>query len=186
MSIIRVASRYAQSILMLALEKGKLEEVHSDMQMLLRLETSNPDLGYMLKSPIVASDKKLNILKAVFANKADKLTLEFLDLVAKKDRSDLLIDIANEFLRQYNTHQGIQVAEVTTAFELNEALKREFIQMAKEISGLDKVEIIEKINPDIIGGFKLKVNDWQLDESLASKLNALRLEFSKNLYEKQI
>jgi F-type H+-transporting ATPase subunit delta len=185
MSIIRVASRYAQSLLLLALEKGKLEAVHRDMQMLLRLGGSNPDLGHMLKSPIVSSDKKLNVLKAVFDNKSEETTLEFFELVAEKDRSDLLIDIANEFLRQYNTHQGIQVAEVTTAFELGDALRKEFIQMAKNISGLDKVELNEKVNPEIIGGFKLKVNDWQLDESLASKLNALRLEFSKNLYEKQ-
>ncbi len=185
MSVIRVASRYAKALLELALEKGNLETVHKDMQLLLRLEKSNPDLAAVLKSPIVSSDKKLRIMKALFANNSSEVTLDFFELIADKDRSDMLMDIVREFQRQYNQHQGIQVAELTTTVKIGDELRAEFVRMTKKISGLQKVEIIEKINPDIIGGFILKVNDWQLDESLNGKLNSLRLEFSKNLYEKQ-
>jgi F-type H+-transporting ATPase subunit delta len=149
------------------------------------LEKSNPELTGVLKSPIISSHKKLSILKAIFSDNSSEITIDFFDLIAEKDRGDMLLDIIREFQEHYNAHQGIQVAEVTTTFKIGDSLREEFIKMTKEISGLQKVEIIEKINPDIIGGFILKVNDWQLDESLNSKLNSLRLEFSKNLYEKQ-
>ncbi len=81
---------------------------------------------------------------------------------------------------------GIQVADLTTTFPITEELRAKFIATVKEISGLEKVELNEKINADLIGGFVLKVNDRQLDESLSSKLRALRLEFSQNHYESKI
>lgn len=185
MSSIRVASRYAKSILELAIEKGVLEEVHQDMQLLLTLDESTPELGLMLNSPIVNSDKKLKILKALFPKGSSELTLPFFEIVSKKNRDNVLMEIAKEFHNQYNESKGIQLAIVTTTFPLDEKLRKEFVQIVKEISGLKDVELIEKINPDIIGGFILKVNDRQLDESLNSKLKALRLEFSHNLYEKK-
>ncbi|ERM81897.1 hypothetical protein P872_07095 [Rhodonellum psychrophilum GCM71 = DSM 17998] len=185
MSSIRVASRYAKSILELAIEKGILEEVHQDMQLLLTLDKATPELGVMLNSPIVSSDKKLKILKALFPEGSSELTLPFFEIVSKKNRDNVLMEIAKEFHNQYNESKGIQLATVTTTFPIDEKLKKEFIEIVKEISGLEKVELIEKINPEIIGGFILKVNDRQLDESLNSKLKALRLEFSQNLYEKK-
>jgi F-type H+-transporting ATPase subunit delta len=50
---------------------------------------------------------------------------------------------------------------------------------------MKEVQLEEKINPELIGGFVLNVNDRQLDESISSKLNALRVQFAQNHYEKQ-
>jgi F-type H+-transporting ATPase subunit delta len=58
--------------------------------------------------------------------------------------------------------------------------------VVKEISGLKTVQLVEKINPDLIGGYILKVNDRQLDESLSSKLRILKAEFTANHYESKI
>jgi F-type H+-transporting ATPase subunit delta len=68
---------------------------------------------------------------------------------------------------------------------LTDKQRTQLIAAVKEISGMKEVQLVEKINPSLIGGFVLKVNDRQLDESISSKLNALRVQFSKNLYEKQ-
>ena len=59
MSNQRVASRYAKSILELALEKGQLEEVHEDFQKLTTIANGNRDLSLLLKNPIINSEKKL-------------------------------------------------------------------------------------------------------------------------------
>ena len=74
---------------------------------------------------------------------------------------------------------GIQVAEVTTTFPLTTDLKKSFVEIVKDISGLDKVELVEKINKDLIGGFVLKVNDKLLDDSISGKLRTLRLRFAQ-------
>jgi len=96
-----------------------------------------------------------------------------------------LLEVAKEFIVQYNAYKSIQVAEVSSASGLTDKQRTQLIAAVKEISGMKEVQLVEKINPSLIGGFVLKVNDRQLDESISSKLNALRVQFSKNLYEKQ-
>jgi F-type H+-transporting ATPase subunit delta len=186
MSEFRVSSRYAKSLLELSIEKNALEGVLADMKQLDAIANVNRELGLCLKSPIITFDKKLKVLKALFEATGNAITLAFFDIVARKNRADLLLDISREFQKQYNVHMGIQVADLTTTFPITEELRAKFIATVKEISGLEKVELNEKINADLIGGFVLKVNDRQLDESLSSKLRALKLEFSQNHYESKI
>ncbi|MFD2034143.1 ATP synthase F1 subunit delta [Belliella marina] len=186
MSEFRVSTRYAKSLLELANEKGVLEEVLADMKQLSAVATANREFALSLKSPIINFDKKLKVLTALFEKSSNAMTMAFYGIVARKNRADLLVDIAREFQKQYNLHKGIQVADLTTTFPITDELRSKFVSVVKEISGLDKIELVEKIDTDIIGGFVLKVNDRQLDESLSSKLKALRLEFSYNHYESKI
>ena len=129
MSNIKVASRYASSLLDLSVEKNALEAVIGDMKMLLSIAEQNRDLGLTLKSPIVTYDKKFNILKALFGKTANEITMSFFDLVTRKNRSNVLIPTAQEFLRQYNEYKGIQVAEVTVTLPLTEKLKKEKLRL---------------------------------------------------------
>ncbi|AWW30322.1 ATP synthase F1 subunit delta [Echinicola strongylocentroti] len=186
MSVKRVASRYAKSLLELADERGILKEVHQDMESLLAVAGSNRDFALMLKSPIVKPDVKAKVINKIFSGTAQELTLSFYDIISRKHREDIIADIAKAFLELYNLHQGIQIAEVTTTFAMNDELRATFAETVKEISGKEKVELVEKVDKDIIGGFVLRVNDRQLDESMNSKLKALKLQFSNNHYEKQI
>lgn len=186
MSNQRVASRYAKSIMELSLEKGRLEEVHADFERLTALGKSNRELAVVLNNPVVKSDKKLNILKALFQKDADPITITFFEIVSRKNRENILMDVAVEFEHQYNSHKSIQVADITTTFELNDELRKEFKEVVKEISGKDSVQLREKIDPTLIGGYILKVNDRQIDESLSSKLRQLKTKFTENHYESKI
>jgi F-type H+-transporting ATPase subunit delta len=95
-----------------------------------------------------------------------------------------LIATAHEFQRQNNEYKGIQVAEVTVTLPLTEDLKKEIIEIVKEISGLQKVELVEKIDKSLIGGFILKVNDKLWDDSLSGKLRNARMKFAQRYFVK--
>ena len=185
MSEFRVASRYAKSLLDLAVEKGILSAVHADMNVFLEIEQISPDFVSLIKSPILGSTKKLSVINALFGSKTSELTRSFFKLVSSKGRESYLPSIAREFHKQYNLHQGIQQAEVTTTFPIDDALRAQFKSIVKEITGKEKVELLEKTNENLIGGFVLKIDDKQLDESLSGQLRKLRLDFTQNLYEKK-
>jgi len=185
MSLFRVASRYAKSLLELSVERGELEAVHQDMQRLLDLGEAQEEFVLMLQDPVIRSDKKLNVLKSLFSDGNAALTVDFFELLTSKRRENVLMAIAREFHKQYNIHKGIQAAELITTFPIDGELRKSFVEMVKEISGKDKVQLSEKIDEDLIGGFVLTVGDRQIDESLESKLNLLRLRFTQNLYEKK-
>mgnify|MGYP001083865281 CR=1 FL=1 len=183
MSEYRIASRYAKSLLSLAVENGKLEEVHSDMQLLSQLAAENRDFELMLKSPVVLHQKKLAILNKVFTGKVDAMSLSIFQLLTKKHREEYLPLIAQEFHHMYNDHMGIAEATVTTTYVLDKKSKEAFEDVVKSITK-KKVELTEVVDESLIGGFVLKVGDRQIDDSVSSRLKALRVEFSRNHYQK--
>lgn len=184
MSDIKVASRYAKALLELAIEKGQLEEVNKDVQLLLSIASQNRDFVLMLSSPIVNTDKKFKVLEKLFASSSNKITMSFYGIVTRKNRANVLVTTAKEFQKQYNLHKGIQVAEITTTVALDEDIKENVVAIVKEISGLDHVELVEKMDSEIIGGFILKVNDKLLDDSISKKLRDLRLKFAQRYFVK--
>ena len=184
MSEIRVASRYAKSLLDLAVEKGVLEEVNNDMQLFAQTLESSPELARLLKNPIVTNDKKRHILTKIFGKKFHSMTKTFFDIVSRKNREENLPAVAEEFHRQYNSYKGIVAAEVVTTFPLTEDMRKQFRAMVAKISG-KSVELSERIDKSLIGGYILRVGDKQIDESISSRLTELKSEFSHNPYVKE-
>ncbi|WP_017730360.1 ATP synthase F1 subunit delta [Nafulsella turpanensis] len=184
MSEIRVASRYAKSLIELAKEKGVLEEVHNDMQLFSQTVESNRDLYLMLKNPIMGNDKKYAVLKAIFGDKVTEMTNAFFKIVSRKNREENLPAVAKEFHARYNIEKGIVAAEVTTTFPLTDEMRKEFRAIVEKISG-KKAELSEKVDKSLIGGYVLKVGDRQIDESIQSRLVDLKSKFSHNPYIKE-
>src|SRR5689334_7012712 len=122
MSDIRVASRYAKSLLDLAAEKGTLEQVRQDMQLLTKTAQESRDFRMLLKNPIIKSDKKLAILNALFGGKVSEMTSKFFQIVTQKSREEVLEAVASEFESQYNLRKGIQTATITTTVPLTDDL----------------------------------------------------------------
>jgi F-type H+-transporting ATPase subunit delta len=180
----RVASRYAKSFLDLAIEMGTLEKAYADMKYIAEVCKDNHDFLVFLKSPIVNTDKKQSVLKAIFNGKLDKVTDSYIQLITAKKREKYLAEIAEEFTNQYNAKKQILKAVVTTASGIDDATRKQVMNLVK---GLGKNEVIleEKINKDIIGGFIIRVGDKQVDASILRKLNNLRRSFKENPFIKE-
>jgi len=178
MSEIKVAGRYAKSLIDLAVENNGLAESYNDMVLFEKVVDETPELEAILKNPIVPLDKKIGILNGIFADKLGKLTLAFFKIVVNKGRSAILFAIAKQFIQQYNKIKGIVTADVTTATTLSPTAKQEIIAIVKRELGANEVIVKEKINEKLIGGFILKVGDKQFDASIASGLSKLKKEFA--------
>ncbi len=180
-----VASRYVKSLLGLAVEKGALDQVHADMQLFTKVVEENRDFKLMLRSPVIKHDKKNDVLKSIFQGKVNALTLAIFDIITRKNREPILPAIASEFHHAYNAYKGIGEATVTTAVPMDKELRSEIEAIAKKVSDKTQLELQEKVDPEMIGGFVLKVGDQQIDASLKNKLNALKIKFSHNPYIKE-
>lgn len=180
----RVASRYAKSLIDLAQEKGELEAVFADMQLVNGTVHANPELRLMLDSPIVKADKKEKVLQAVFAGKISAMSLKFMDILVSKGRESLIDDVAEQVEAQYNLLKNIVKAEVVSVSALTANQRTEVLGIVAKLTGKadQKVELNEVIDPEIIGGFIVRVGDNQLDQSVSGKLEQYRQEFSKNNY----
>jgi F-type H+-transporting ATPase subunit delta len=182
----RVAGRYAKSLIDLAIERGNLQSVVGDIESL-NQAMKNRDLYLMLKSPIINSDKKASIMKAIFGSGFDATTMAFINICITKSREDILPEIATDFLAEYKKMQGITTIKVTTAAPLStEALEALRLKLMDSTTTAKNVEIETAINPDLIGGYVVEFGDKLYDASVAHKLETLGKEFKGNTYESQI
>ncbi|QMW00426.1 ATP synthase F1 subunit delta [Spirosoma foliorum] len=177
MAVATVAARYAKSLLDLAREKGLIETMYKDMVFFKNTLAGSRPLLLMLKNPIVRAEKKNAVLKAVFASRVDPVTMSFFEIIAKKNREPIMDAIADEFINQYDRLKGVDRATVITTVPLTEELRTKFKAMVMKTTGSKLVELEEKIDSRLIGGYVLRVGDQQIDGSIRSQLNELRLQF---------
>lgn len=172
-----VASRYAKSLLDLAVEQKGLDAVYKDMTLIKHSIHASRELQLFLKSPVVKPAKKVDVLKALFFSNISKLTSAYLVLVVNKKRTSILEGIADSFIEQYRAYNNITTAVITSAVKLDDAIRKKALSIVKGIS-TGEVELVEKVDPALIGGFVLKVGDRQVDNSVSRQLNDLKKNFN--------
>ena len=177
----RAALRYAKAILNLAKENGKETEVNKDMQLIASTIDQNSELQVVLNSPIIKADAKTNVLSELFKNKISNITLGMFNLLEENKRLELLSMIAKQYTIIYEYFKRIDVAKVTTAVPLSKELEKKVLDKVVELTG-NKATIENVVNPDLLGGFVLRVGDVQYDASISNYLNELRKEFDHSDY----
>lgn len=176
MSVNRIATRYAKSLLDLARETGRTEAVRDDMETF-RSALASRDFVLMLKSPMIHADKKISVMEAIFEGKLSPLSLDFLRICARKGREGLLPEIAGAFEAQYRALKNILSARLVTAAPVDGDLQQvlaDRIRQAGLASG--EIEWETRVDDKLLGGFVLELGDLRYDASVARQLDQLRKE----------
>ena len=181
MSAITVARRYGKSLLVLSKEKDVVDAVEQDMRALIQAAKENRELSTILSSPVVRPEKKEAIVRAVFSG-ANDLTMAFLALLAKKGRAGLIAHMAEAFVSLVREERGIVLAEVVTAVPLDEIRRSEVNALIGKVHE-GGVELSETVDPQLIGGFKLRVGDRMIDASVFQSLRTMHRNLTNNPYE---
>lgn len=177
----KVAYRYARSLYFIAKDAGVQEQVLADFQSFIQTYKESRELRSLIQSPIILGSKKLNILNRIFFVGFQEISQKFITLVVHKGRESDLFDIAQAYIQEDKKSKGIMDAQLTSAVPLTEELKAQLHKRAEAIAG-SKVEMSEKIDANLIGGFVLKVNDLQLDASVKSKMERLGSQLLDHSY----
>jgi F-type H+-transporting ATPase subunit delta len=176
----RLATRYAKSLIDLAIEKGVIEEVFADMKWLNSVTKTNRDFVNLLKSPIIKGDTKKKIIEAITKGRVSEMTAAFNRLLVTKGRESNLPEITSAFINSYKEKKNIHTIKLTTAAPVTDAVKDAIIAQVKKTSGFQNVELEEKVDPNIIGGFVLQMEDKLIDVSVAYDLKAVARQFENN------
>ena len=180
MSNVRLATRYAKSLIGLANERGELEKAFDDMQWLQSLCKGNRDFVNMLRSPVIKSDTKGKIVKAVAQNNIGLLTNSFIQLLINKGRESALPEITHAFIQQYKEFKKIYSVKLTTAYPLSDDLKNAIVSHIRSTTEMQNIELETMVKEDIIGGFVLQTGDKLVDASIAYDLKEIARQFENN------
>ena len=175
----RAALRYAKAVLNLAKDTQIEDEVNQDMLLIAGTIQDSSELKVLLKSPVIRSSEKMNVLKAVFTGKVNAVALGLFDVLQENKRLGMLESIAKQYTIIYDFLKNMQVAKVTTAVPLTKELEAKILAKIVALTG-NNANLENVINPAILGGFVLRVGDMQYDASISNHLTQLKKEFDNS------
>lgn len=177
----RLATRYAKSLIDLAIEQNQLDVVYSDMKFILQICKSNRDFVAVLSSPIIKPTSKGKIIESITKERVSVLASSFIKLLVTKAREINLPEIANAFVDQYNTIKNIHKVKITTAVEMSQALKDEIVAKV-QASTNGELDLESVVNESLIGGFVLETGGRLIDASILRDLHDVKKQFLNNDY----
>ena len=170
-----MAERYAGSLFELAAESNAVAKVEADLGRFEELLAGSDDLKRLIDSPVFSADEQLKAVSAI-ADKAKITGLvgNFLRVVARNRRLFAVPGMIRAFRKIAAESRGEVAAEVVSAHALTAAQQNELRTALKQVAGKD-VRVALTVDPAILGGLIVKMGSRQIDTSLQTKLNSLKL-----------
>ena len=126
-----------------------------------------------LQSPRVSIADKEQMMDKALGGRVHPITLNFLNVVARRQRMDCIDQIAAAARSLDRERQGIVEVTVVTAAGLDAATRSSMVTRLQEALG-KQVALHEKLDPDLLGGIVFRVGDRVLDGSVASRLQSMQ------------
>ena len=180
-----IAKRYAKALFDLSLEMNVVEDTRNDMELIFDVCRSNKDFMQLLKSPVIHTEKKQNVIKAIFRDKISELSLRYLDIITRKKRESYIKQIAEEYILAYKKFKNIFTVHFESAKAISEDIRKAVIALLEDQTKAT-VELLEEVREELVGGFVLSYNDYKYDASIAYQLKKLKKESAEiNLYVRE-
>jgi F-type H+-transporting ATPase subunit delta len=169
-----VAGVYAEGFLGAAENAGRTEELLAEFDSFLSdVLDLFPSLEQVLASRLVSAEDKIALLHRVLASQASPIFLNFLKVVARHERLEILRAIHRQTHEQYDRLRGRVRVQVATATPVPEELAHRITQNLAGVVGGEPI-LQRVVDPDLIGGIVLRVGDTVYDASIANQLKQLR------------
>ena len=175
----KVAKRYAQGLLNFTQESGNTDSVFTEMGDILKTIEKSKELQSFFASPIIDVKKKVSIALEIFKD-FSPVTKSMLQLIIKQGRESQLQNIAQEYINKVEDMNGVQRITITSASALSSENINNILKSSELVNHDNKFDVKSIINPEILGGYILRVGDQQVDASVKSKLSKLKKEFQLN------
>jgi F-type H+-transporting ATPase subunit delta len=167
-----VARVYARAILDLAEEQGAAEDLAEELLAVAGLAESNPELADFLASPLVGTETRRQAIERFFRGRASDLLVDALQVIAGKGRLGFLPAIAVSYRREHRERRGIADAQVTSAAPLSPALRERLTRAIAARTGRT-TQLVERVDPDLLGGLVVRIGDQKIDASVSHELGKL-------------
>lgn len=173
MSYSAIRVRYAKAFFTLAKEKNMLEQLKTDIQGIFDICNHSDDFVHLLESPVVTTTKKSDLITKIFKGQINPLTINFLLLIVGNKREVHIPGICRNFLELTRKDQNIKSAVMITATEISTVTVEKIRELiANELDAT--IELSSQVDPGIIGGLILRIDDKQYDSSVNTQLRKIK------------
>ena len=173
-----IVTRYARSLVKYVRETGDGQRVCTEAEALVKALHAVPDLQRMVEASddVVPPLRKKELLQAALGKEVSQEMDRFLALLLQRGRMPLVQDILRQFVTFYYREQGIRRARLTAVSPPTEQMLQRLRDLVRSITG-DDVAFDVTVDPSLVGGFVLDLDDYLLDASVKRQLDLIREQF---------
>jgi F-type H+-transporting ATPase subunit delta len=169
----KIGVRYAKALFEYAEENQVTDSIISDVELLHKSILEYDELNKYLNNPVIKSSEKIQFMNNLFGDKFHKITMDFIHLVIRHKRETHFNAICRRITFLYNEKMGIRNLSLVSAVELDKSSQTELEDIVKTSLNAKTLIVNTTINPEIIGGFILNMDDLRYDASIKSRINEL-------------
>lgn len=172
-----IASRYAEALFSIKRDQNQLDETQGEIKELIKVLKQNPDFIVVLNSSYKEFEEKEKIIDKVFEG-VDQDIINLIKIVVKNHRVIYLVDIFEKVNSLINDERGVLEGLVYSTEPLSEA---QLLKLNNAISKVEKrpTDLKNIIDPNLIGGVKVVINDHIYDGSIKHHLENMKLSLLK-------
>ena len=179
MKDVRVASRYAGALFAVAERNSILDAVATDLELMRRFLAEVPRLRAVIMEPLVSDSRKFAVAEEAFGDRVTASSLNFLKLLIRKHREDLVEECAREFRALLAEHNNTADAEASSAVPLSPEQTSRLIQSLQALTG-KTIKLTTQVDAALVGGVVVRMGDTVIDGSVRGKLERLERQLLGN------
>ena len=160
------------------MEQNVLTPIVADVDRLRELIEQSEEFTQLIHSPILSPQFKGETFQQLFTDAMQPLTVNFLQLLALKQRERYLVAIMDAFSAIVDEAAGRRIAKVTTAVPITTEQEERLVQQLSMYSG-KQVRLETITDPQIQGGFIVQLEDTVFDASVATQLQRLKQQLAR-------
>lgn len=168
-----VREEYTNALFKLAQEEKLTDVILKDVKELDSVFRSNPGYIKLLSAPNIKRDERVSLVDKAFSENINIYTLNFLKIMIERGYFSYILDCFDEYVDLYNKANNIEVIKAVTSVELKDEQRQRLISSLSGSLG-KKIELIEKVDPSLIGGIRLEMKGRLIDSSVKSRLDSIR------------
>ena len=173
-----VAQTYAKALYEVAFESDQMESFQKELSFIIETFKQYPDFYELCRTPRISLEEKKKIIGDVFSGKLTIEIINFLKVLLDKRRITSLGEIAREYRKLINAHKNVVEGVAVTAVALKEDQKAKLEEKLGKLTG-KKIRLRNEIDPSIIWGILLRVEDKVIDGTVQRRLNELKESFAQ-------
>lgn len=169
----QIGAVYGQALYDLAKDENLEQTVYDQLLMLDDIFSAQPDYLRLLSASNLPCQERLQLIEDCFGGKIEKHLNSFLKLLTEKNRIGSFHDCVAQYKEQYNLAHNILPVYAVTGSALNEAQKKRLQDKLCAITGKN-AQVINRVDPSVLGGVRLEYDGTQVDDTVASRLSGIR------------
>lgn len=170
---LKIVKAYAKALLKTAESGQRTEAVYRDLTYLNEVVDQSAEFEIFLSPYFVTESSRGAVIRDLFADRLDKLTLEFLELLNKRRDLMLLPSVLRAYREAYFRLRGIVQADIKAACPPSAEQDRAFREKAGKLFGPETVVTVTEA-PSLLGGFTIETRERIYDYSLSGRLDRLK------------